>query len=257
MQKAVNGYVHQIDTIIKIPDSTSDILRDWPTFSTFRSGLIQTDVAIVVNDTATHDGQTLFVPTNHAFKKLGPKANKFLFSVWGTRYLKALLKYHVVSNHTMFTDAYFQTKGQGMVELAEGNTLDFPTLIPNLNISTSIKSQNQKLVIRVNDLATVTSPDIVVMDGVVHGIDTVLMPPNPWNDVNEDEVEGGEDDGSGKGEEVEKVADENASSARKPSTASGSWIDFMGNWWHGTDLQRLSVEELMMRLQPFVDLEDL
>lgn len=117
----MNGFVHHIDSVLQLPDSTADILRSWGDFSTLHDGLIQTDVAITINDTSTHNGQTVFAPSNAAFQKLGSKVNKFLFSPWGNRHLKALLKYHIVANHTVFSDVYFQARGQGEIQLREGS----------------------------------------------------------------------------------------------------------------------------------------
>jgi Fasciclin domain len=106
-----------------LPDPTSDILRNTPDFSSLRKGLMQTGVDVTINDTSTHVGQTLFAPSNKAFEKLGSKLNRFLFSPWGTRYLKALLKYHVVANRTLFSDIYFQAGGQGQLPLKEGSNV--------------------------------------------------------------------------------------------------------------------------------------
>jgi len=52
-------------------------------------------------------GGTVFAPTNLAWSRLGPKLNSFLFSEHGTKYLRALLKYHVVLNETLYSDAFY------------------------------------------------------------------------------------------------------------------------------------------------------
>lgn len=57
-------------------------------------------------------GQTFFAPTNFAFQKLGPKINAFLFSKYGQKYLKALLKYHVVGYQTLYSDAFYDAKNE-------------------------------------------------------------------------------------------------------------------------------------------------
>lgn len=103
--------------MLHLPDAASDLLRSRPDFTTFRKGLIITDVAIQVNDSQNHVTQTLFAPTNKAFEKLGHKVNKFLFSPWGKPYLAALLKYHLVMNSTLFSDIYFLPTGAGQVKL--------------------------------------------------------------------------------------------------------------------------------------------
>ena len=56
---------------------------------------------------APHKGSTFFAPSNFAFQKLGPKANAFLFSKYGQKYLTALLKYHVVLDQTLYSNALY------------------------------------------------------------------------------------------------------------------------------------------------------
>ena len=107
-----------------MPDAASDLLRSDPDLQTFQAGLTATDVAVIVNDTNTHLTRTVFAPTNEAFKSLGTKANKFLFSPLGRTYLTALLQYHVVMNRTLFTDVYFKpdTTLQGKMNFTPGYT---------------------------------------------------------------------------------------------------------------------------------------
>lgn len=76
----------------------------------------------MINDTSTHTGGTFFAPTNLAFKKLGPKVNAFLFSRWGEKYLKALLKYHVVLDRTLYSDAYNKPKDESLVGESYGRS---------------------------------------------------------------------------------------------------------------------------------------
>ena len=116
-QKAINGYVHRISGLLHLPDAAADALREWPQFRTFRQGLMHSDVAVPVNNTQGHLTQTIFAPSNEAFAKLGHKVNKFLFSAWGRPYLAALLKYHIVMNHTLYSDIYYKRDGKGQVRL--------------------------------------------------------------------------------------------------------------------------------------------
>ncbi len=76
-------------------------------FSTLELGLGETGLIHALNDTSNHVGGTLFAPSNFAFRKLGTRINAFLFSRYGQKYLKALLKYHVVANQTLYSDAYY------------------------------------------------------------------------------------------------------------------------------------------------------
>ena len=96
---------------------------------------------------------TLFAPTDEAFKKLPTGAYDKLLKDAGK--LKAVLNYHVVSGHLMAADLK-----SGEVATAQGTAL------------TAVVSSSD---VRVND-ARVTKPDIVATNGVVHGIDTVILP---------------------------------------------------------------------------------
>lgn len=179
---AVNGHLHVIDRLLMLPDSAADVLRYTPSLGIFRQGLIQTGLAEVVNDTSTHIGQTLFVPSNAAFHQLGPKVNAFLFGPGGSEYLKALLAYHIVANETLFSDVHFvPNNGQQVVFSGESTThpMKMPTLAGGHSISASsvLEASSGRRTISINDDWKVSRPDIVVMDGVIHELDAVLLPP--------------------------------------------------------------------------------
>jgi uncharacterized surface protein with fasciclin (FAS1) repeats len=136
-QKATNGYIHLVDRVLFLPESTTHILRSHDQFATFRQALTKTvDLAVIVNDTSTHVGQTIFAPTEAAFAKLGRKANQFFFGPGGEDYLRALLAYHIVANQTLFSDVYFQEDGRGQLPVntdSEVNTtlFFFGSAVPN------------------------------------------------------------------------------------------------------------------------------
>ncbi|KNZ45326.1 uncharacterized protein VP01_824g1 [Puccinia sorghi] len=60
--------------------------------------------------TGGHDGKlvkpsfTVFAPTNHAFRSLGPAANAFLFSPFGQHILRYILSFHIVPDVIWHTD---------------------------------------------------------------------------------------------------------------------------------------------------------
>lgn len=180
-KSAVNGHLHVVDRLLMLPDSAADVLRYTPSLGIFRQGLIQTGLAEVVNDTSTHIGQTLFVPSNAAFNQLGRKVNSFLFGPGGSEYLKALLAYHIVANETLFSDVHFPAKnGEQVIFSREAttNSVEMPTLAGGHFISaSSILQSGRRRTILVNDEWKVSRPDIVVMDGVIHELDAVLLPP--------------------------------------------------------------------------------
>jgi uncharacterized surface protein with fasciclin (FAS1) repeats len=101
-----NGVIHAIDHILIPPPHSEDIVKYAPqAFSTFLLALLRTEFRV-----GEHQGITLFAPPNFAWAKLGARVNAFLFSDYGTKYLKAILQYHVVANQTLFSDAYYGPK---------------------------------------------------------------------------------------------------------------------------------------------------
>jgi uncharacterized surface protein with fasciclin (FAS1) repeats len=226
-QPAVNGHLHVVDRLLMMPDSTADVLRYTPEFGVFRQGLIDTGLAEVINDTSTHTAQTVFAPSDTAFRQLGQKVNAFLFGPGGRSYLKALLAYHIVANETLFSDVHFPTRNGEQIVLdtqSASNQIFLPTMARGCNISASSirQSDSVRRIISINDEWKVSRPDIVVMDGVVHGMDSVLLPPTM----------------NGEGQ-----------------------LEKQQNWWSVVSRSLhigggITVEELMERLQPLIDRDE-
>lgn len=135
-------------------------------------------------DNTTHQGGTLFAPSNFAFRKLGPRINAFLFSEHGEKYLKALLKYHIVANQTLYSDAFYKAKdvdSETDVD-AEGIPkgyfhVDLPTLLEDKSLSIDVARYGGFITIKINGFATVAVADGIAKDGVVHLLSNVLIPP--------------------------------------------------------------------------------
>jgi uncharacterized surface protein with fasciclin (FAS1) repeats len=147
-----------------------------------------------LNDTSTHVGGTLFAPSNFAFKKLGPKINAFLFSKWGEKYLKALLKYHVVANHTLYSDAYYKADSatesipKGVFHVSSSiitllyetvliTQVDLPTLLDDKYLSIDVARWGRFIKIKINAFTEVAILDGIAKDGVIHVVSRVLIPP--------------------------------------------------------------------------------
>lgn len=121
LQFGTNGVIHGVDSILIPPPKVAEIIGFLPgEFSTLELALIKTDLLEAINDTSNHVGGTLFAPSNFAFQKLGPRANGFLFSSYGQKYLKALLKYHVIANHTLYSDAYYKADSAEAATIPKG-----------------------------------------------------------------------------------------------------------------------------------------
>jgi len=99
---------------------------------------------------------TVFAPTDQAFSKLPPGTVEDLLKPENKEKLQSILKYHVVSGEVMSSE---------VVKLSSAKTLD-----------------GQSICIRVTDgrvmvnNATVTQTDIACSNGVIHVIDSVLLP---------------------------------------------------------------------------------
>jgi uncharacterized surface protein with fasciclin (FAS1) repeats len=108
-----------------------------------------------LKDTLMGEGKfTVFAPTDDAFAKLPAGVLDALLKPENKDTLAKVLTYHVVSGETFAKDIT-----AGTVPTVEGDT-----------ISLSVDP------VKVND-ATVITPDIPASNGVVHAIDTVLLPP--------------------------------------------------------------------------------
>jgi uncharacterized surface protein with fasciclin (FAS1) repeats len=99
---------------------------------------------------------TVFAPTDEAFAKLPPGTVEDLLKPENKAKLAAILTYHVVAGKVMAKEA---------MKLHEAKTVNGEELM----IKTSMGS------VMIND-AKVVKTDIVCSNGVIHVIDTVLLP---------------------------------------------------------------------------------
>jgi transforming growth factor-beta-induced protein len=100
---------------------------------------------------------TLFAPTNAAFLKLDQGTVDFWISAAGNDVLIEILTYHAVPQ--VFTSE--KLSNGAMLATDEGS-----------RVAISVVNSQVKV-----DDATIVSRDILAINGVTHGIDTVLMPP--------------------------------------------------------------------------------
>ncbi len=102
---------------------------------------------------------TVFAPTDEAFAKLPAGVLDDLLKPENKAKLQGILKHHVVSGKVMAADVMKRTSAKTV----EGQAL-------------TIKSTGGKVMV---NTATVTKTNIGASNGVIHVIDTVLMPPMP------------------------------------------------------------------------------
>lgn len=100
---------------------------------------------------------TVFAPTDAAFAKLPAGTLDSLLKPESKEKLASILTYHVVPGRVMAADA---------VKLTEAKTVNGKAL--------RIKASGGTVTI--ND-ATVVTPDLAASNGVIHVVDTVILPP--------------------------------------------------------------------------------
>ena len=128
-----------------------DIAVDNENFSTLVTALTAADLV----DTLSSDGPfTVFAPTNAAFETLPAGTLESLLN--DKEALTNVLTYHVVSGEVMANE---------VVNLTSATTVQGQSVTITVDGST----------VMIND-ATVTTADIEASNGVIHVIDTVLIP---------------------------------------------------------------------------------
>lgn len=100
---------------------------------------------------------TVFAPTDEAFAKLPAGTVEELLKPENKDQLTAILTYHVVPGKVMAADA---------MKLSEAQTVN--------GVAVQISTADGKVMV---GGATVTAADIETSNGVIHVIDTVILPP--------------------------------------------------------------------------------
>jgi transforming growth factor-beta-induced protein len=149
---ASNGVIHVIDTVLLPRDIVDTVVADGR-FKTLTAAL----KAAGLVDTLKGKGPfTVFAPTDDAFAKLPAGTLDTLLKPENKDKLAQILTYHVVPAMIMSKDI----NGQSYVKT-----------LANLSIDVNASSGK----VMVND-ALVTQSDILATNGVIHVIDTVLLP---------------------------------------------------------------------------------
>ena len=111
---------------------------------------------------------TVFAPTNDAFLKLPTNTVALLLKPESNEKLKSILTYHVISGK--FVAAAI------IDEIDKNNGIFSITTIQGDKINLSIEEGKVVLTDSSGNSSTVTMPDLEASNGVIHGIDSVLMP---------------------------------------------------------------------------------
>jgi uncharacterized surface protein with fasciclin (FAS1) repeats len=111
---------------------------------------------------------TVFAPTNDAFAKLPTGTVETLLKPENKAKLASILTYHVVSGKfdaTTVIDAIKANNNKYTVTTVNGAKIDL-----------SLKDDKVILTDATGATATVTMPDVEASNGIIHAIDSVVMP---------------------------------------------------------------------------------
>ncbi|WP_070105127.1 fasciclin domain-containing protein [Anaerolinea thermophila] len=163
--EASNGVIHVIDSVLLPPADVVDSALADERFSTLATAI----KAAGLVDTLKGNGPfTVLAPTNEAFAKLPAGTLDELLKPENKDTLIKILTYHVIPGR-------YNSKalaGQTEVATVEGNTVEI---------------QSQGSTLKVND-ASVIVADVLARNGIIHAIDTVILPPK---DIVDTAVENG------------------------------------------------------------------
>jgi uncharacterized surface protein with fasciclin (FAS1) repeats len=153
----------QTSSIAKIAEIT-------PEFSSFKEALEVTGLTATFEDAGNY---TVFVPTNDAFDAVLAGLTVTEFNTANPGLLETVLKYHVIGARVLSKDlsngqvAETLLTGQNLTVTLSPNTY-FPDFDPDL-------SDYEETSIYIN-LARVFARDVKCSNGIIHVIDTVLLP---------------------------------------------------------------------------------
>ncbi len=151
-----NGVIHIIDSVIM--PQTNDIVEVADEAGSFSTLLAAAKAAGLVDALKGEGPLTVFAPNDAAFAKLGPDAVNDLLKPENKQKLADILKYHVVAGRIYSDQA---------IKAGKASTLQ------GTNITIAYKGDD----VMING-AKVLSADLEASNGVIHVIDTVILPAN-------------------------------------------------------------------------------
>lgn len=174
--------IHAVKSLLVPPPFVGRELSLFPgKFSTLLLAFDKTDFTSFIHGQVLN-GSTVFAPDNRAFQKLGPAANAFLFNTeTGLKYLKAILKYHIVANETVYSDAYYSSADDSKAQDDVGRGhyhLDLPTLLGDKRIALDVARWAGFIRVKINGYIPITVQDGIAKNGVIHVPAGVLIPPH-------------------------------------------------------------------------------
>lgn len=157
-ETAVAGEATAAGTLVEVAQGNED-------FST----LVTAVTAAGLGETLSGEGPlTVFAPTNAAFAKLPEGTVETLTQPENKEKLSGILTYHVVSG---------KTDAATLVEAINVNGGEYTiTTVNGADLTAKLDGENVVLTDAAGNSATVTATDVEASNGVIHVIDTVVMP---------------------------------------------------------------------------------
>lgn len=147
--------------------SIADFAASQPDYSTLQNAL--QSAGLVETLQGSGKSYTVFAPSNVAFKKLPAKTQNTLLNGTNKESLKALLTYHVVDG---------TLDGQALREqINAGNGKAMLTTLAGGKLTADVAPDGRfRLTDEQGGVCYVDTPDQMATNGVVHGVDKVLLP---------------------------------------------------------------------------------
>ncbi len=153
---ASNGIIHAIDTVL-LCDNIVDTAASDDRFKTLVIALNAADLVTLLRGNGPF---TVFAPTEDAFAKLPPGTIADLLKPENKPKLITILSYHVVSGRALTAADILAMNPPFKLEMLNG-------------LATTISQDEFN--IKINDAAVIQA-DIIAKNGIIHAIDTVLLP---------------------------------------------------------------------------------
>lgn len=164
-ETTVEDATEAVVEVVEVAPNIVEVAASNDNFSTLVAAVTAADLVA----TLSSDGPfTVFAPTNDAFSKLPEGTVETLLKPENKETLTGILTYHVVSGKfeaAAVIDAINSNNGKFTVTSVQGNTIDL-SLADGKVVLTDAKGGT----------ATVAIADVSASNGVIHAIDTVVMP---------------------------------------------------------------------------------
>jgi uncharacterized surface protein with fasciclin (FAS1) repeats len=154
-----NGVIHVIDTVLMPADK--DIVQTAAAAGSFNTLAKALEAAGLVDALKGKGPFTVFAPTDEAFAKLPPATLESLLKPENKDKLAAILKFHVVPGRVYAEDAVKLSKGP---KTLEGSMFEIKAGKDGVSIGNA------------QGMARITATDIQASNGVIHVIDSVILP---------------------------------------------------------------------------------